>query len=223
MIGKEIAIAGVLAGRPEKILNLAEKAKKDGADVLEFRFDRIQVDTDEAVQLLKAIKKLGLCIVGTKRPVLKGEDRGDFFSAIIPFVDAIDLEVEEEIESIVKLAKAKEKKVIISYHNYEETPKSETLKKILDSMRKKGADIAKIATFIKSREGLVRLLLLTSNYKALPIITIGMGDIGRISRIIAPIFGSCLTYGYINKPQAPGQMKLSTLKKEIQRYVYNSG
>ncbi|MDI6752100.1 MAG: type I 3-dehydroquinate dehydratase, partial [bacterium] len=89
----------------------------------------------------------------------------------------------------------------------------------LDSMRKKGADITKIATFIKNREDLARLLLLTNNYKALPIITIGMGKIGMISRVIAPIFGSCLAYGYINKPQAPGQMKVSALKKEIERFI----
>lgn len=219
MIGKGLKIAGVLAGSPKKIQKMAERAKEDGADTLEFRFDRIQANEDEAVRLLTSIKKLGLSIIGTKRPTFSGEDRKGFFSAIIPFVDAIDLEVEEEIESIVSMAKAKGKRVIVSYHNYEETPETGTLKKILDSMGKKGADIVKIATFIKNREDLVRLLLLTNSYKALPIIYIGMGEIGRISRIIAPIFGSCLTYGYINKPQAPGQMKVSTLKKEIERFV----
>jgi 3-dehydroquinate dehydratase-1 len=219
MIGEKIAIAGVLAGRRDAIFKMAEMAKEDGADTLELRFDRIKVNKDEAVRLLKEIKRVGLSIIGTKRPTFPGEDRKGFFSAIISFVDAVDLEVEEEIETIVSMAKAEGKKVIISYHNYEETPKPDTLKKILSSMRKKGADIVKIATFIKSKEDLVRLLLLTNNYKTLPIITIGMGEIGRISRIIAPIFGSCLTYGYINKPQAPGQMKVSTLKKEIERFV----
>jgi 3-dehydroquinate dehydratase-1 len=175
------------------------------------------VNKDEAVRLLKEIKRVGLSIIGTKRPAFPGEDRKGFFSAIIPFVDAVDLEVEEKTENIVSMVKAKGKEVIISYHNYEETPETEILKDILDSMRKKGADIVKIATFIKNKEDLVNLLLLTNSYKTLPIITIGMGEIGRISRIIAPIFGSCLTYGYINKPQAPGQMKVSTLKKEIER------
>lgn len=215
MIGERIAIAGVLAGRKTTILKMAERAKEEGADALELRFDRIKVDKDEAVLLLKGIKKLGLPIIGTKRPAWPREDRKEFFSAIIPFVDAVDLEIEEEIEAIVRMAKAKGKKVIISYHNYEETPATEILENILDSMRDRGADIVKIATFIKSKEDLARLLLLTEDWKRLPIITIGMGEIGRLSRIIAPIFGSCLTYGYINKPQAPGQMKVSTLKREI--------
>ena len=219
MIGEGIKIAGVLAGRPKSILNLAKIAKTDGADILELRFDKIKVNEDEAAGLLKSIKKLGLSIIGTKRPAFHGEDRQDFFSAIIPFVDVIDLEVEEKIEGIVSMAKTKGKRVIVSYHNYEETPKPGDLKKILDSMRKKGADIVKIATFIKRREDLARLLLLTNNYKALPIITIGMGKIGTVSRVIAPIFGSCLTYGYINRPQAPGQMKVSMLKREIERFV----
>lgn len=223
MIGEGLKIIGVLAGRSKSIFNLAERAKKDGADALELRFDKIKVDSNEAIQLLKSIRTLGLSIIGTKRPAFRGEDREGFFFAIIPFSDAIDLEVEEDTKSIVKMAKAKGKKVIISYHNYEETPEPDDLKKILDSMKKKGADIGKLATFIKSREDLANLLLLTNNYKDLPIVTIGMGELGRISRIVAPIFGSCLTYGYINKPQAPGQMKVSTLKKEIERYVQSRG
>ncbi|MDI6751904.1 MAG: hypothetical protein QME07_03495, partial [bacterium] len=100
MIGEGIKIAGVLAGRPKSILQMAERAKTDGADTLELRFDKIKVNKDEAVLLLKEIKKLGLSIIGTKRPVFPGEDRQNFFSAIIPFVDLIDLEVEEKIEGI---------------------------------------------------------------------------------------------------------------------------
>ena len=41
-----------------------------------------------------------------------------------------------------------------------------------------------------------------------PVCTIAMGEIGAHSRIIAPVYGSLLTYGYVRKPVAPGQMRV---------------
>ena len=45
--------------------------------------------------------------------------------------------------------------------------------------------------------------------------TIAMGDLGRHSRVIAPIYGSVMTYGYVDAPTAPGQLRVDELKYMI--------
>jgi len=40
-----------------------------------------------------------------------------------------------------------------------------------------------------------------------------MGNIGKHSRIMAPIYGSLLTYGYVRNPVAPGQMRVDEIRK----------
>jgi len=40
-----------------------------------------------------------------------------------------------------------------------------------------------------------------------------MGEKGKHSRVIAPVYGSVMTYGYVDTPTAPGQLKVDELKK----------
>ncbi len=50
--------------------------------------------------------------------------------------------------------------VIISYHNYSETPSDEALEALVEDMFDEGADIAKIATTAKCVEDSARMLAL---------------------------------------------------------------
>jgi 3-dehydroquinate dehydratase-1 len=38
-----------------------------------------------------------------------------------------------------------------------------------------------------------------------------MGSIGQHSRLVAPVYGSLLTYGYVRRPVAPGQIRVDRL------------
>jgi 3-dehydroquinate dehydratase-1 len=38
-----------------------------------------------------------------------------------------------------------------------------------------------------------------------------MGSLGLHSRICAPVYGSLLTYGYVRRPVAPGQIRVDRL------------
>ena len=38
-----------------------------------------------------------------------------------------------------------------------------------------------------------------------------MGEVGGISRAAGFLYGSCITYGYMNKPTAPGQISVQKL------------
>jgi 3-dehydroquinate dehydratase-1 len=49
----------------------------------------------------------------------------------------------------------------------------------------------------------------------IPICTISMGELGAISRIAAPIFGSAITYGYVTRETAPGQISVSDIDSAL--------
>ena len=45
-----------------------------------------------------------------------------------------------------------------------------------------------------------------------PLITMAMGDVGRVSRVSGRLTGSAVTFGYVGEASAPGQIPASELK-----------
>jgi 3-dehydroquinate dehydratase-1 len=127
----------------------------------------------------------------------------------------VDIELEtpkSQMDKIIDLAKKNKCKVILSYHNFEETPGLRDLYKIADACYDKGADIAKIATMVKSPEDNGRLMALYSIGR--PVVSLGMGEIGKISRITSLMLGAEFTFASQDDgaKTAPGQIEYSKLK-----------
>lgn len=205
-------IAATIAGRRKNLPSLCKKAEKCGAEIIEIRFDKIIGEGDNRLLIEEIRKVTNLPIIATKRLSISE----DAIKPIVSLVEYIDVE-EKEDPLFIDYIKRHKKTLIISYHNYKNTPSLETLISLSFSMEKKGADIVKIATFIETKDDIIRLLGFTSSYKK-PLIAIGMGSLGLITRVIAPMFGSLITYGFVNRPYADGQVSISFLKREIKRY-----
>ncbi len=194
----------------------AIKAKKLGADVLELRIDLLDVD---ARKILAQLKKLSLPLIITNRMKQEGgawegseAERIQKLSSLLPLADAVDIELcAEERDAVVKKAKSTGKTVIISTHDFQRTPEIDVMLGVIRESFEAGADIAKLAVMPQSFEDVLRLLEVTLHSKE-AVCTIAMGDIGRHSRVIAPIYGSVMTYGYVDAPTAPGQLKVDELK-----------
>jgi 3-dehydroquinate dehydratase-1 len=45
-----------------------------------------------------------------------------------------------------------------------------------------------------------------------------MGEYGTIARVLAPVFGSLFTYGYVTKSVAPGQLPVGKLIEELRLF-----
>lgn len=107
-------------------------------------------------------------------------------------------------------------KIIISYHNFENTPDIKILNKLKDDMLQTDADIIKIAVFSNNTDDAKSIYSLLVQNNSKPIITIGMGSIGKITRAVAPILGSYLTFAKIkesnDKFRAPGIIEFEELK-----------
>lgn len=103
-------------------------------------------------------------------------------------------------------------KLILSHHNFEETPDLEAL---YSEMKKTPADLYKIAVTPKSTTDALRILNF-ARYKP-DVIAIGMGPFGEITRILA----QRITYASLDESQqsAPGQL---TIQEMLQKYRCHS-
>lgn len=101
-------------------------------------------------------------------------------------------------------------KIIISTHNYTQTPRD--LEGLLTQMLHLPAHIYKIATFAKNLlDALQMMEFMIKHSKQYNLIGICMGELGRLTRIAAPIIGSAMHYCYSGIPSATGQFSLEEL------------
>ncbi|MHC1582647.1 MAG: type I 3-dehydroquinate dehydratase [Candidatus Syntropharchaeia archaeon] len=217
-MGKRPSIAGVI---DELSITKAERAKEMGADVLELRIDLCgERDTYKIRDFLKEIRKeVGLPVIATNRMRKEGgffdgteEERISILASLLDEVDAVDVELAARNKNaLIEGAKEKGVSVILSYHDFSKTPEKKDILKIIRNMFYSGADISKIALTAKKLKDVITLLEVTLETEE-PIISISMGEIGKHSRIIAPLYGSIITYGFVEREAAPGQLSISELK-----------
>ncbi len=108
-------------------------------------------------------------------------------------------------------------KLILSWHNFQETPGREELVERVAMMQDKGADICKIVTLAHSHQDVLRVLQLQefAAQHNFPLIAFCMGRPGVISRIATVELGGYMTYCAVSEDEAtaPGQLSLSTLSE----------
>ena len=201
--------------------------KSYNIDILELRVD--QFDSLAPLHIrdtVKSRRKIGPPLILTVRNKNEGgeknirdEQRLKIFKENISFVDAVDIELKSTIVSkVIKLAKKNKKAVIVSWHNFKLTPTNKILKDILGKAKKIGADIVKIAAKANKTEDFIRLIEFTRNNRNKNIITISLGNIGSMSRLLFPMLGSLMTYTYVDRPSGPGQVPLKILQKHLRLY-----
>ncbi|QLC49069.1 type I 3-dehydroquinate dehydratase [Methanolobus zinderi] len=223
-LDKRPAIVAVIDDDPAEN---AKAAKWLGANVLELRLDLLNFsDLDEAKKTIERIKvNTSLPCIATNRLQADGgkwegseDERIAFLIDILPFVEAVDIELSagaDQRNKVIEAAKAAEVTVIVSAHDFNETPTVEEMKKILKSAHEAGGDIAKLAVMAKSKQDVLDVLQATADMEK-PVCTIAMGEVGKHSRIVAPCYGSRLTYGAIAQAVAPGQIKIHELKSALE-------
>ncbi len=134
-------------------------------------------------------------------------------------VDLIDIELCNEeafISAIRSQAKACGCKLILSYHNFQETPGETFLLGKLEEAEAAAADIAKLAVMPKNYSDVLTLLTATNRARngavAIPLVTMAMGQAGKISRMAGGLFGSDITFAGGSRATAPGQMSIEDLR-----------
>jgi len=199
---------------------LAEKNIDDFLSVVnQFELAEIRMDltslSDSDIQLLFSQPT---ALIATFRPekIPEAQRARKLQLAIESGASYVDIEIENDEpfnNKIIASAKKHNCKIIISYHNFNATPTSEELNQIINQAFKQGADIAKIACMVNDKADNVRLLSLYDNKK--PVVALGMGELGKITRIASLYLGAPFTMVSANtsRSTAPGQIDYKTLKE----------
>src|SRR5262249_40625235 len=117
---------------------------------------------------------------------------------------------------IIKNVKKYNLALMISHHDYKETPKEKILTRIAKAAYGKKADIVKIATRVEDEADIRTLLDLNDRFAPKRMMTVmGMGPLGTLSRLTAPLFHACFLYGFIGTPTARGQLPFRDLQERI--------
>ncbi len=185
-------------------------------DLIELRLDFIP-NIDEHI-LRRIFKNKTKKVIVTCRPKYEGghftgteEQRAQLLAAAIDFgAEYIDIESRSAKPIQKLLSHKKRSKIIYSYHNFEKTGE---LIKIYSKIKIPDADVVKIATFANSYADNLNIFFLLQQTDDL--VALCMGEKGKVSRVLCPLFGSLWTYASLekNKESAPGQITYHELIK----------
>lgn len=191
------------------------------AEYAELRLDLLELTRSQVKKLFSLpVKTIATCREGK----YSDADRMDILeTAVQSGASYLDVELEMPArmkKSLIKLAREKGCKIIISYHNYSLTPPLTELKSIINKCRETGGDIVKIACQIVNAEDVANILSLYTFEKN--IIAFGMGLDGLITRIAAPLLGAEFTYAAVDKVNktAQGQVTVKEMKSLYRIFGY---
>lgn len=106
-------------------------------------------------------------------------------------------------------------KLILSYHNYKETPKLDYLVNLINKMKRYHPNLFKVATFCQNREDsliLLNLLLLLKKQNK-KFIILGMGQNSQVTRIFGAVWGNEINFAPVTLKEKSAQGQLT--KKQL--------
>jgi len=213
----KIAIPIVSSTMNEARLDIAEA--EEYADILELRLDYLnEINLERLFSFCQKPK-----IVTNRHKDEAGPDpragfKGSEDERKMYLQRAIELGaeiVDDELIHPLGLKKSGKTRLIVSYHDFEKTPKYEELKEIYERIVDRGADIVKIATMADSPDDCLRMLNLVAYSKSngQDIVGICMGEYGLLTRICGSLYGNVFTFASMpGKASALGQMDAETLR-----------
>jgi 3-dehydroquinate dehydratase-1 len=210
-------VVGVIASRAD--LERALRMRRL-PDLFELRLDRLADMVDDVES---ALPKLRRPLIITARDPHEGganklrlRQRRHLLARFLNHADYIDVELRLASALLPSFGLAKNKNVrrIISFHNFKSTPSARILAAKAREARSHGADIFKVATRTDTPMELGRLLeFMTSSGFDLALAVMGIGKLGAISRILLARAGSVLIYASVGAaPDVEGQMSLEQLR-----------
>ena len=196
------------------------RAELDGCSVAEIRLDDMAVSAPEA----RSLFGWELTLIATCRPGRHddGVRRELLIAAIEGGAAYVDVAVDDSPRlrtTVVDAARAKSCKVILSFHDDRHTPTRATLCDIRQRCFDEGADLAKLACQVESSSDAARLLGILDDDR--PTVVVGMGPLGRVVRIAAPLLGSPIVYVRRDggRETAPGQLERTAFERLLREWI----
>lgn len=219
-IPKSPQVVAAVAGGDD-LASLARLDLGPICDLIELRLDALLAEL-EAIPA--AIAPVDLPLIATARHPAEGgagdlsvAQRGELISRFAPLVSWIDVEIRSLAELSAEVFAAREAGVglIASFHDFEKCPSPESLRETVTTALAQDHDVIKVAVHLATMKELVSLLSLFDEFPDAPLSLMGMGPLGKLSRLVLAKAGSVFNYGYLTEANAAGQWPAAQLKSLI--------
>ena len=185
------------------------------AEMAEIRLDGARLTVEDVERIFSR----PIPLIATFRPAagVSDPERAVILTASIRSgARFLDIELESVPclgAEIMPQARARGCRIIVSHHEDAETPPRPRLEQLVEECFAAGGDIAKIACRVRSRADCARILTLYECGRSL--IALGMGRLGVITRLAAPLLGAPFTYASPDGgvPTADGQLDWTTTRE----------
>jgi len=206
----------------DQVLEKMYRAQGEGADLLEWRLD---VTRDPGVEAVLA--KSPLPVIATVRSVEQGghfsgtreEQLRLLIRAATSGSSYIDWEFRSGEPLPDELAGMRER-VILSYHDFAQTPEDKELESLFDRMAALSTGVVKVVTLAQRMEDNISLLNLIGRgrKRGIEVVAFCLGPLGRISRLACPLMGGAFTFVALESggEAAPGQLTLAKMRQLLE-------
>ena len=226
----------VMGKTTEEVLQQLKSVVEMEPDIIEWRGDFFETDNNEGyLNVLKQMKDVNenIPVIFTIRTDSEGgnkkigwneycdlclfiAEKGKDFN-----VEFVDVEVfkDDKANELINSLHEKGMNVIGSNHHFDKTPDKEEMVKILSTIEKSGADVCKLAVMPRDKkdvEVLIEASKETDEKIKAPIITMSMGELGAITRVIPKITKTSVTFAAGVSASAPGQPGIKVVRKLLQ-------
>lgn len=205
----------------DKLIEQARREQQAGESFFEFRLDYLPAPEKAFGAIRDFLKAHPECtILATcRRHQNDGRFNGSIddqvrilSGAIDAGARAVDIEIESAEYISTRLEGLRGRSfLVLSYHNYQGTPSTET---ILRRMLKIPADAYKLVTTARKPSDNLRVLSLGKSHLRTPLVLLAMGETGFPTRVLSTAMGSLFTYAAPTAADgtAPGQVNAWQLR-----------
>lgn len=189
-------------------------------DWLEFRLDDLREHLEAAEEVAEAFR--GKVLITARHPAEGGKGdlpeptRFAMLRRFLPVAGWMDVELRTVpgADELLGEARTAGVRVIGSFHDFEAMPPDPVLGRSIAAAMEHGLDAVKLAVRMERISDIFVLAAMVET-SPIPVSAMGMGPVGKLSRLVLARAGSILNYGYLQTANAPGQWPAGELKRLI--------
>jgi len=201
-------------------LNLIDRAEEADATLIEVRLDGMQKH-DGLTDLAEhgSLQKIATNKLTRYRGQFKGsehEQKQILLRAARDGFEYVDIELSAtNLREFTTEVSEQGAKPIVSYHEFDHSLEITELNNVIEQEMAFGAEICKIITTANHIEDNLTLLnFALAACKKTEVVCFAMGDYGKISRLLSPLFGCSFTFAALEsgRETASGQMTIQEMR-----------
>jgi 3-dehydroquinate dehydratase-1 len=214
-------VVGVISTAESLRASAAAPPGEADCDLVELRLDSIQLPAAEVREMAAALKRP--LLFTARHPDEGGQgnldagQRTKMLEGNLDLAALIDIELRSalDMQGLIRKAQAKGVQILGSFHDFNLTPSPDILNGAIEMGIQFRLNAVKLATTLRGPADLATLINILAAPRRLPLSVMGMGALGRASRLALAHSGSILNYGFLGASNAPGQWPARRLREMI--------